>query len=70
MKDRKLKIQLLEGGPMILATDPPVALCRCGLTSNAPYCSGSHVTFCAEGGVLPASTLFIPLATIDTNGGD
>ena len=72
MPDRKLEIKFMEGGPMILPTDPPIALCRCGYSENKPYCDGQHAYQHGynDSVDLPDFTIFIPLATIDTNGGD
>ena len=73
MPDRKLEIKFMEGGPMILPTDPPIALCRCTHSKNKPYCDGTHAQVLDQWQQpldLPDFTLIIPLATIDTNGGD
>jgi CDGSH-type Zn-finger protein len=72
MPDRKLEIKFIEGGPMILPTDPPVALCRCGYSENKPYCDGQHAQLEANiftsNEWLPEFTIFIPLATIKIQG--
>ena len=44
-------ITILENGPIIVTAvnTKPIALCRCGLSDNKPYCDGSHVnSFKAE----------------------
>lgn len=45
------RLAVLENGPLVLAGDvcigdggreTRVALCRCGLSKNKPFCDGSH----------------------------
>ena len=64
------KIDLIEGGPIIIYTseiqvrrddtellknEGTVALCRCGLSSNKPYCDGAHTKI--ENPDLPAASI-------------
>jgi len=35
-------IQLLDGEGHALATKDATYLCRCGLSSNKPFCNGAH----------------------------
>ena len=36
------EIQILDAGGNVTLNDTRVALCRCGASSNKPYCDGSH----------------------------
>lgn len=49
----KVAIQAKENGPDVVLVDGQVemALCRCGQSSNKPFCDGTHhkVGFKAEG---------------------
>lgn len=53
----KIEIEYLENGPNLIKKDGKVtmALCRCGASSNKPFCDGAHaakVGFKAKGGKL------------------
>ncbi len=52
----KIVLQLKKNGPILVMKDGKVlmALCRCGASTNKPYCSGDHakVGFEAEEGTL------------------
>ena len=49
-----IEIEYVENGPYVVKKDGKVetALCRCGSSSNKPFCNGSHskIGFKAEGG--------------------
>ena len=60
-----MKIQIIENGPIIVDTEADVAvevagnastqsgplfLCRCGQSSNKPFCDGTHRKAKFEGG--------------------
>lgn len=67
-----IRIKFVEGGPMILPTSPPIALCRCGYSNDKPYCDGAHTMVMDDYGSspdLPEFTLIIPFATL-AHGGD
>jgi CDGSH iron-sulfur domain-containing protein 3 len=34
--------KLLDGEDVIMETEDPIYLCRCGLADKMPYCDGSH----------------------------
>lgn len=57
----KVEIKAIENGPNVLFVDGKVfsAMCRCGASSNKPYCDGAHakVGFKAR----PAELLVVPL---------
>lgn len=40
----KVEIKCTENGPNLIVVDDNVfaAMCRCGSSSNKPYCDGSH----------------------------
>jgi CDGSH-type Zn-finger protein len=56
MSDSKARFKVFEGGPLeitghfriadadnrIIAREGPVFLCRCGGSSNKPFCDGTH----------------------------
>ncbi len=60
--DNKIKIEILENGPMLVHGDLEVksnagnveapkkvtAFCRCGASQNKPFCDGKHrkIEFC------------------------
>jgi CDGSH-type Zn-finger protein len=41
----KVEIKATENGPNVVLVDGKVltALCRCGHSSNKPYCDGTHM---------------------------
>lgn len=48
-------VELHDHGPLNLKTDEgPVAVCRCGLSADWPYCDGSHKKTRDEDGQLYA----------------
>ena len=40
-----MKVKALPDGPYLVESEAKgkVALCRCGLSKNKPYCDGAHV---------------------------
>lgn len=38
----KGEFELLDGEGKPLADKPQVSLCRCGLSTNKPFCDGAH----------------------------
>jgi CDGSH-type Zn-finger protein len=41
----KVEIKCMENGPNMIMVDNKVfaTMCRCGASSNKPYCDGTHV---------------------------